>query len=350
MRARRTLAVLFVTVSLALAGCGAGSDDGADARPAYAGNADADNAKNAENAENAESAEGAAGSGSAADEASKAPDGRPGPEGTAGPSAQAASHIIRTASLSVEVKDAVAALADARAAAEKAGGRVENETTERVDDTHVTSRIVLRVPQESYDSVLSGLAGAGRLLSRQADAKDVTDQVVDVESRIATQRASVARVRELMERAEKLSDVVALEGQLSTRQAELEALLAKQESLKDRTSLATITLELTEPEPSRKAGDDGAPGFLDALGGGWDALVATVRWIAVVLGAVAPFAAVGAALYVLWRLLGRARRARRGPGTAPRTAGSGPEIPPYPGTSQAAAARRPADSGEGTRE
>ncbi|MET9110742.1 DUF4349 domain-containing protein, partial [Streptomyces zhihengii] len=292
MRARRTFAVLFVTASLALAGCGAGSDDSADAKPAYA-----------------DQAKGAAGSGSAADEEATA-DGKAGPEGTAEPSAEAAAHIIRTASLSVEVKDAVAALADARAAAEKAGGRVENETTERVDDTHVTSRIVLRVPQESYDAVLSELAGAGRLLSRQADAKDVTDQVVDVESRIATQRASVARVRELMERAERLSDVVALEGQLSSRQAELEALLAKQESLKDRTTLATITLELTEPERAEESSDDGAPGFLDALGGGWDALVATVRWIAVVLGAVAPFAAVGAALYVLWRLLGRPRRAR----------------------------------------
>ncbi|MEW2554565.1 DUF4349 domain-containing protein [Streptomyces zhihengii] len=331
MRARRTFAVLFVTASLALAGCGAGSDDSADAKPAYA-----------------DQAKGAAGSGSAADEEATAADGKAGPEGTAEPSAEAAAHIIRTASLSVEVKDAVAALADARAAAEKAGGRVENETTERVDDTHVTSRIVLRVPQESYDAVLSELAGAGRLLSRQADAKDVTDQVVDVESRIATQRASVARVRELMERAERLSDVVALEGQLSSRQAELEALLAKQESLKDRTTLATITLELTEPERAEESSDAGAPGFLDALGGGWDALVATVRWIAVVLGAVAPFAAVGAVLYVLWRLLGRPRRARREAEPAPRAAAAGGTVPPYPGTSQATAPRRPADSGEGT--
>lgn len=334
MRAHRAFAVLFVTASLALAGCGAGSDDHADAKPAYA-----------------ERAEGAAGSGSAADEeATAAADGKAGPEGTAEPSAEAAAHIVRTASLSVEVKDAVAALADARAAAEKAGGRVENETTERVDDTHVTSRVVLRVPQESYDAVLSGLAGAGRLLSRQADAKDVTGEVVDVESRIATQRASVARVRELMERAERLSDVVALEGQLSTRQAELEALLAKQESLKDRTTLATITLELTEPEHAEDSSDGGAPGFLDALGGGWDALVATVRWIAVVLGAVAPFAAVGAVLYVLWRLLGRPRRARREAAPAPRPAEAAGGVPPYPGASGATARRRPADSGEGTPE
>ncbi|TXS57378.1 DUF4349 domain-containing protein [Streptomyces sp. t39] len=333
MRARRTFAVLFVTASLALAGCGAGSGDSGESKPAYA-----------------EKAKGAAGPDSAADGAATEADAKAGPEETAGTSAPDAAHIIRTASLSVEVKDATAALADARAAAEKAGGRVENETTERADGTHVTSRVVLRVPQEAYGSVLSELAGAGRLLSRQADAKDVTDQVVDVESRIATQRASVARVRELMERATRLSDVVTLEGELSSRQAELESLLAKQASLKDRTELATITLVLTEPEREEKEKDDGAPGFLDALGGGWDALVATVRWIAVVLGAVAPFAAVGAALYVLWRLLIRPWRSRRGRDTTAPAGTPGAGLPSYPGTSQATAPPRPADPGEGTRD
>ncbi len=102
------------------------------------------------------------------------------------------------------------------------------------------------MPTEKYDEVLTSLQGAGKLLDRTARAEDVTDQVVDVESRIRSQRASVARVRELMDRATRLSDVVALEGELSSREADLEALLARQASLKDRTSLATITLSLSE--------------------------------------------------------------------------------------------------------
>lgn len=238
--------------------------------------------------------------------------------------------------LEVEVKDAPKALAAARRTAENAGGHVANESTERIDDTHVTSRVVLRVPQEKYDEVLAELAGAGKLLSRKADAKDVTDQVVDVESRTATQRASVNRVRALMDRAVKLSDVVTLEGQLSSRQAELESLLAQQAALKDRTTLATITLSLSEPEKQEHKEDDD-PGFLDALGGGWDALVATGGWIAVVVGAVAPFAAVVAVLYALWRWVRRPRLPRRPAteATAPATAtGPGPGHTPYPGPDQ----------------
>lgn len=216
------------------------------------------------------------------------------------------------------------AAAVARSAAEGSGGLVADEKTERVDDTHDMSRLVLRVPQGEYEAVLKRLAGTGKLLSRTSSAKDVTDQVVDVESRIATQRASVARVRKLMDQAEKLSDVVTLEGELSSRQASLESLLAQQASLKDRTTLATITLDLSEPETAAKDGDDG-PGFLDALGGGWHAFVTALLWLAMAVGAAAPFLAAAAVLLLLWRLLRRlpGRRAPRAPGPG----GSSPAPP-----------------------
>jgi hypothetical protein len=147
--------------------------------------------------------------------------------------------------------------------------------------------------------------------------------VVDVESRIATQRASVARVRALMDRADKLSDVVTLEGQLSSRQAELELLLARQTSLRDRTTLATITLELSETEKEEEKRTDDGPGFLDTLGGGWNALVTAVVWIGIAVAAVGPFAAAFALLYALWRWVIRPRLPKRTPTAAHAPAAPG---------------------------
>ncbi|MFD5893001.1 DUF4349 domain-containing protein [Streptomyces sp. NPDC060366] len=248
------------------------------------------------------------GAGAAADEdAGKRQSG----EGDAVDEKFAKTHVIRTATLSVEVKSVTKALAKARTVALDAGGVVEDETTERIDDTHVASNVVLRVPEGEYDSVLTELAGTGKLLARSANAKDVTEQVVDVNSRIATQRASVNRVRKLMDQAEDITDVVALESQLNTRQSELEALLAKQASLADRTTMATITLDLSEVAKEEKDSGDGDPGFLDALGGGWDALVTVLRWIIVVIAAILPFVAALAVLFGLWLLFGVRLRSRR---------------------------------------
>ncbi|MCX5417376.1 DUF4349 domain-containing protein [Streptomyces sp. NBC_00059] len=306
-RPRALAAAALLVALLATGACGANSESASDGAKA------ASDSKAAAGSEGV----GEQAGGKRDDGASAAP----------GPGSKVAVHVIRTATLTIEVKSVPKAVAAARAAAEGAGGLVADETTERLDDTHEVSTLVLRVPQAGYDEVLRGLAGSGKLLSRTSNAKDVTGEVVDVDSRIATQRASVTRVRDLMDKAEKLTDVVALEGELSSRQADLESLLAQQASLKDRTSLATITLDLSEPYEEDEDASDEDPGFLDALAGGWDAFVTTLRWIAVAIGAAAPFLAALAVLVVLWRLLrGRLPRRRR----TPQEPSGGPEAPPAP--------------------
>jgi hypothetical protein len=294
MRTRRhAVAAVLLTAALALAGCGSADEGAGDAKEAAAAGREG-RGVTADGPANGSAA-------SAAPEPGKPQQRNPAPR----------QHVIRTAELAVQVADAAKALGTARTAAAAAGGHVAEETTERVDDDHVTSRIVLRVPQAAYDAVLGRLAGTGKLLSRTAESKDVTDQVVDVESRIATQRASVARVRALMDRATELADVVTLEGELSRRQADLESLLAQQAALKDRTTLATITLELTETEDGEGREDDDGPGFLDALSGGWNALVTAATWVGIALAAVAPWLAVLLVGYAGWRWLVRPRLPRR---------------------------------------
>ncbi|WP_155059369.1 DUF4349 domain-containing protein [Streptomyces blattellae] len=307
MRIRRSvrpvpaLAGILLAAALALAGCsGAGDSAGSDS----GGEAAAAQDRRQEGAGGGESDAGGA----------KA----------SAPPRLSTSRIIRTASLTVQVKDVPKALDEARTTAENAGGYVGDETTTRDEKGNERTRVILRVPVDRYEEVLAGLEGAGKLLDRTAKAQDVTEQVVDVESRITSQRASVVRIRELMDQATKLSDVVTLEGELSTRQADLESLLAQQASLEDRTSLATLTLSLSET-PVKKAAEDDDPGFLDALAGGWDAFVTMLRWIGVVIAAVLPFAVGAALLVLLWLRLIRPRLPRRpAPAPSPAMSALGP--------------------------
>ncbi|MER6083351.1 DUF4349 domain-containing protein [Streptomyces sp. NPDC001833] len=289
---RPALAGLLLAAALVLTGCGA--NDGSGGGSASDAKADVHSAAGE-----------AAGSAGAKDSGSGT--GRTTPDLTV-------SRIIRTASLTVQVKDVPKALDAARTTAEDAGGYVGEETTTRDSAGHERTRVVLRVPTGKYDEVLNDLQGAGKLIDRTAKAQDVTDQVVDVDSRVRSQRASVARIRELMDRAAKLSDVVTLEGELSSREADLESLLAQQASLKDRTSMATITLSLART-PAEAAAKDDSPGFVDAVSGGWHVFVTMLRWIALALGAALPFAALAAVLALLWWRLARRRRATGQPGS-----------------------------------
>ncbi|GGY24106.1 DUF4349 domain-containing protein [Streptomyces djakartensis] len=321
-RSAPPLAALLLAAALAVTGCSAADDSGGGSADQGAA------ASRADGKAGAEAAPGGAGSGARA---------------TAPPKLDQ-NHIIRTVSLTVQVKDAPKALEEARASAEAAGGYVGDETTTRDEEGRERTRVVLRVPVERYEEVLTALEGAGKLLDRNAKAQDVTDQVVDVESRIKSQRASVARIRELMDRATKLSDVVTLEGELSTRQADLEALLARQASLKDRTSLATITLSLSET-PVKKAERNDDPGFVDALAGGWNAFLTMLRWLAVALGAILPFAAVAALIALVWLRVVRPRLPRR-PRPAPAPASATSALGPLPTARPAPESGAPRSPGE----
>lgn len=301
----QALAGILLAAALALTGCTGADDSGSTASDAGGDAAVAAPGALDEQAE----AEADSKPGSAKDGAAQA---------STAPQPAAGAHIIRTVSVSVQVKDVSKALAKVRTTAQNAGGYVGSETTtlneEEGEEGSESTEIVLRVPVGEYEEVLADLEGTGKLLHREAEATDVTEQVVDVESRITTQRASVNRIRELMDQATKLSDVVTLEGELSRRQADLESLLARQTSLKDRTTLATINLSLSET-PAKESDEDDDPGFLDALSGGWDAFVTMLRWIVVAIAAVLPFAAVAALLLFAWLRLTRTRRHRPTPAT-----------------------------------
>ncbi|WP_369029519.1 MULTISPECIES: DUF4349 domain-containing protein [Streptomyces] len=316
VRPVQALAGILLAAGLTLTGCSGGLGDG-DSSSSDAGGEAAQPASGAlEDQAEADSKPGSAKDGAA--------------QASTAPQPAAGAHIIRTVSVSVQVKNVPKALAKVRTTAQNAGGYVGSETTtlneEEGEEGSESTEIVLRVPVGEYEEVLADLEGTGKLLHREAEARDVTEQVVDVESRITTQRASVNRIRELMDQATKLADVVTLESELSRRQADLESLLARQTSLKDRTTLATINLSLSET-PAKESDEDEDPGFLDALSGGWDAFVTMLRWIVVAIAAVLPFAAVAALLLFVWLRLTRTRRQGSAPATttSPAAQPTGPD-------------------------
>ncbi|QNA75889.1 DUF4349 domain-containing protein [Streptomyces sp. So13.3] len=276
------LAAAALTATLTVSGCGAAGSSAKD-----------DSADKAASAPHQADAKGAVDAPSAAPGTAKG--------ATTKTPVPSQNYVVRTATLSVEAKDSVAAaLASARTTVTGAGGYVGDENTSRDSQGLEHSTITLRVPPDSYDKVLNDLAGLGRLIERKVSTEDVTSQVVDVESRIRSQQASLARVRELMSRTTQLSDVVTLEGELSTREANLEALQAQQASLKERTNLATVTLVLSEPEhpasaPPPKKDDGFWESVGNALGTGWHAFYVTLRGILIVLSVALPFAALGLA-------------------------------------------------------
>ncbi len=184
-----------------------------------------------------------------------------------------------------------------------------------------SAHLTLKVPPADFRAVMASVAKLGTRLRQSQTAEDVTTQVVDTESRIATQRRSVARVRALLDEAKTNGQVVQVESELSRREADLESLEAQLARLKDVTELATIEVDLVgRAAPTPKAEEDEL-GFVAGLRGGWDAFVQVVLVALTVLGALLPFAlTLGLVGVPIWLLVRSRLRTRRvAPPEAPAT-------------------------------
>ncbi len=142
----------------------------------------------------------------------------------------------------------------------------------------------------------------------QQHAEDVTQDVADVESRVASMQASIARVRAILSRAERIGDVVSVEGELSRRTTELESLQARQRALAGQVNYATITLQLTANRAAAPAPAPDRAGLRRAAcSDGWHAFTATLGWVFTGLGAVLPFLLLALPVAVAWAALRRRR-------------------------------------------
>jgi hypothetical protein len=210
---------------------------------------------------------------------------------------------IRTAQITVALKRPSLVATQATQAADiaiRVGGQVDSD--DRTSGPHAGATLQLRVPPDAMERTLDALARLGTEKSRESSSVDVTEKVADVNSRVSSARDAIVRLRALYSHATKVGDVIAVEAELSQREADLESLQAQQRTLDGQTAMATITLSLVTAPRAVAAPAKKHSGFLGGLQRGWDGFTGAASWLAAALGAVLPFAA----LIIVLALAGRA--------------------------------------------
>lgn len=232
--------------------------------------------------------------------------------------------VAYTATLRIRAKNVDEAATLSKQLVTGAGGYVESESA--AGDAGRSS-LTFKIPSDRYAATLDQLTGRlGTKLELRQQAEDVTEEVADVDSRVRSAQASLASFRKLLDRARSIGEVINVEREIETRQADLEALQARQKTLAQRTRYATVTLELSGPVKQAAPADpkEHEGGFVGGLKKGWKAFVAVVLGLALALGILLPFLVALAVLAVLAFFVRRYVRTRR-PATPPAMAPPGHE-------------------------
>ncbi|HEU5036261.1 MAG TPA: DUF4349 domain-containing protein [Nocardioides sp.] len=231
--------------------------------------------------------------------------------------------VIRKGNVELRADDVGAAQSQVQKVVNRYFGQVTEEQTSTDDDGRPAyTNLVLRIPTERFGDAMADLKGIAdaELVSANSSENDVSTKVIDTRTRLVAQKRSIARITVLFGRAESIRDIMAIEAELSQRQADLDSLERQAAFLHGQTSMSTITVSIDRtPTKAAVKKDEDRSGFLAGLSAGWEALAAFAVGIATILGALLPWLVVVAVLGPPAYLAGRAVRRRISAGRSGRT-------------------------------
>jgi hypothetical protein len=155
--------------------------------------------------------------------------------------------IVRNGQMVLEVADIDKAVAAAGAAVVGLGGYVSDSNRSGVDE-YITASVTYRLPVSKWDDALKAIHGVGnKVLSEQTGSTDVTMQAIDLEARISNLKSTESALQAIMLRATDITDVIAVQSQLSQVQGEIESLTAQFNRIKDQAAMSTLAVVFQLP-------------------------------------------------------------------------------------------------------
>jgi len=165
--------------------------------------------------------------------------------------------IIWNAEISLTVEDVQASIESTQALAHSLGGYAIGSESWLQDD-QLYARLTIRVPAERFEEAMAQLRDLALKVNREsANSEDVTDQYVDLESRLRHLEAKEAQLLEFLGDAEDTEAVLAVYEHLDETQAEIEQVKGRMNYLEKLSAMATITVELNPEEAEPPVVEEG---------------------------------------------------------------------------------------------
>jgi hypothetical protein len=163
--------------------------------------------------------------------------------------------IIRNADLTIEVTSPTETQSKVVSITEAHGGFVVNSEAKQRDNGDASNRtldikLVVRIPENQFGAVLDKVRGlANNRKEEKVTGQDVTEEFIDLEARIKTQRALETQFLQIMKQAGNIEDALAVQRQIADVRTEIEKLEGRRRFLENRSSLSTIVVNILAPKP-----------------------------------------------------------------------------------------------------
>lgn len=150
--------------------------------------------------------------------------------------------IIKNASLRFETDDLEKTFNHIQTAIKANKGSIQNDYQEK-NYHNISRNIKVRVPSQNFDSFLEAISkGVTYFDEKNISSENVTEEFIDLNSRLNTKRKLEARYLEILQKATKISEILEIEKQISTIREEIEAKEGRLKYLENRVSESTFEI------------------------------------------------------------------------------------------------------------
>jgi len=179
------------------------------------------------------------------------------------------------------------------------------------DETSTSYELKLRIPEDNFEKIIKLIeSGKDEIVSKSIHSRDITEEYVDIESRLSFKRDYLKRYKDLLVKSSTVKDILAVEENIRKLQEEIESKEGRLKYLNDQIAYSTLEVEISQekaytykPKPSDKFFER----LKNSLSKGWSSLVSFVLWLI----SVWPFLIILFAIYLFWNRIIRMRKNKR---------------------------------------
>ncbi|MBQ6893141.1 MAG: DUF4349 domain-containing protein [Clostridia bacterium] len=155
--------------------------------------------------------------------------------------------LVYTSNVDLETEDFDAANDTLHATIKSLGGIIVSENAYNLSDVGYRSlNMTVRIPQENYDTFLSGLSTAYNIASIRNSVDNLTEYYYDNANRLKSYRVQEDRLFAMLEKAETVEEMLQIESRLCDVQYQIEALTNTQKTIDNDVKYATFHISLNE--------------------------------------------------------------------------------------------------------
>jgi len=153
--------------------------------------------------------------------------------------------IIKDGRLGLQVDNLQSAKQRIDSLVKSSGGYYANENLKN-SDNQSGYELVIRIPGVNFERFVgSAERGSSKILYKEIQARDVTEEFVDLESRLNSKRNSLARYNEIMKKANSVKDIIEIEESIRVLQEEIESTQGRLRYLNDCVNYSTLNMTIS---------------------------------------------------------------------------------------------------------